>query len=152
MAKDGIDISLLGDKQLQKALNALPVKVEKKIVRQAFVKGARPILKSIRALVPGSGEKHAMLRRGIKSRAGKRTRRASISRFILLPTRAFLGIPASAEHYWPAAVEYGHVARDGSFVAPRSFVRSGYDAKESEAFGIVKREIGDGVAKAWAGK
>lgn len=149
MAKAGIDISMIGDKGLERAFKRLPVALQKKGVRRAFTRAARPILKAVRSRVPGSGERHKALRSGIKSRAGRRTRRGIIRRWILLPTRAELGIPADAKHYWPAALEYGHIAGGGTFVAPRSYLRTGFDATEKLAEAIIRKELGDFVAAEW---
>ena len=151
MPKGAVDISMLGDKQLERQLRTLPDRVQKKIVRSAFVKAARPILIAVRRSVPGSGDNQRLLRKGIKARMGRRTRRQRVARFIALPSRESLGIPGDAPHYWPAALEYGHVSgkERGRFVPPRSYLRKGFDETERQAFGIVKSEIGSGIGKEW---
>lgn len=135
-----VDISMVGDKELERMFRDLPVKLQTKVVRQANTKAIRPILRSVKARVPVLT---GVLKRGLKSRAMKRKRRNSpIGRFLLLPLRADLGIKADDPYYYPAAVEYGH-----DNVAAVRFLRDGFDAAEEEAFGILKKEIGAGVER-----
>jgi HK97 gp10 family phage protein len=133
-----IDISMLGDRELEKTLARLPDVAQKRVVRKAFTKGGRVVLAAVKRHTP---VKTGALKKGIKSRAGK-ARRGAVVRSVMLPYREELGIPADAKHYYPAAVEYGH-----GNVPPHSFLRKGYDEVEEQVFSLVKREIGDGIQR-----
>lgn len=133
-----IDISMLGDKQLAKQLKALEGPKQKKVVRQAYVKGAAVFRKSIRSLTPVDT---GALKKAIKSYAGK-GKKGQITRFVGIKDRASLGIEESSKYYYPAAVEYGHEG-----VSAKSYLRAGYDAVEEQVFALVKRLIGAGIER-----
>lgn len=134
------DISLIGDKELEKMFRELPLVVEKRVIRKAQTKAMRVIQRSVLSRVPVLT---GTLKRGIKSRALKSRRRGIIGRVLSLPDRASLGVGANTKVFYPAAVEYG---REGVPAIP--FLRGGFDAAEEEAFNILKREIGAGIVEA----
>lgn len=152
---DKFDIQILGDKSLAKAFDTLPRAAQSRGIRKSFVKGSALIRKTVRALVPGSGENRQKLRRGIKAKFGRRRRRGSIARFVSLPSRDFLGIASDDRNYWPAALEYGHVlvSRAGRIIGqvpPVSFLRKGYDQVERRVIEIIRRELGAAINREWS--
>lgn len=137
-----IDISMLGDKKLQRQLSKLPARVEKRIVRKALRAAARPVLRAAKQKCPVDT---GALKKGLKIRARKRSRK-SFGVDVSTPTREKLGIASDSKWYYPALVEYGYV-RKGITYAARSFLRSAKDATRSAALAILKREIGAGVIR-----
>ncbi|MFQ5625591.1 MAG: HK97-gp10 family putative phage morphogenesis protein [Methyloligellaceae bacterium] len=124
-----MDISVFGDRRLQFMLNDRLPKEAKKIMRKALRAGARPVLKQARQTAPrGSGA----LRRGIKLRSIKRTRK-SIGVIVRLPKREELGIPADAKYYYPAAHEFGT-----KHIPAKRFLRAALYENEKRFFSIVR--------------
>lgn len=75
MASDRfINISLVGDKKLQKTLKKLALKDQKKLVRSELRKAAKPILRDTIANAPKTAESSGDLKKSIKLRAIKRSR------------------------------------------------------------------------------
>ena len=64
-----VDISVLGNKQLQKQLKLLEGNMQKKIVRQALRAAAKPVLASAKAKCPVG--KTGRLKKSLKLRAMK---------------------------------------------------------------------------------
>lgn len=131
----GFDIRLVGDKELQRAFKRLEVQMQRRIVRAGMRAAARKARDYVVANLSGrlvdviTGRTLAAFRR---MRIRQRSRRGLVLLGLELPSRAELGIDASAKHYYPAALEYGH----GS-VAPRSFVRKAVDEHEVELRSII---------------
>jgi len=124
MAQPLFDISMLGDKELEKKLGRLEDKVQTKIMRGAMRKTMTVIKKRVVAAVPVATGKLKAAMKAQKIKSSKRSRKNKNIRISLpFPTRAELGIPADAKHYYPAAVEYGH----GS-VPPHSYIRKPTDS------------------------
>lgn len=133
MASKGmIDISILGDKKLTASFNKLALKTQKKFTRKALRAGAKVVQQEYKARVPVDTGR---LKRGIKVRAGKRSRRG-ISINIETPTRDKLGIEADDPYYYPAIIEYGGGATPA--YAPG---RKALKAKEREAMQVIGREL-----------
>lgn len=137
-----VDISLLGDKKLEKQLRKLPNRVEKKVVRQALRAGAKPILAAAKANVATmTAPQTGRLAKGLQLRAIRRSRGRMGYRVATKP-REFYGIEPDDKWFYPAVVEYGHPK-----AAARPFLRSAFDSHERSSFAIVKREIGVGVER-----
>ena len=97
-----IDISMVGDKDLQRKLSKLEFNVQKKIVRNAISRAILPVRNKAKSLVPvDSGRLKQSIKRKTSSRRGMATAR------IVTGDRAELGIPVDATGYYPAAIEYG---------------------------------------------
>lgn len=71
-ASDGISLSLVGDKKLQKLLDTLPAKFSKKAIRKGTREGTKIVTKAAKSNAP-KGETGA-LRKGIKTKAMKAKR------------------------------------------------------------------------------
>ena len=120
-----LDLSVIGDKELDARLDELEKGAAMKAVRPALRAGMKAILPLILDLVPVRSGKL----RGApwKIRAAKR-KRGRVGVAILSPTREALGIPASDPYYYPAGVELG---REGQ--PAQSYMRAGLHAGESAA-------------------
>ena len=133
-----IDISLIGDKVLQRKLKRLPIATQKKIVRKALREGGRPVLAAAQQNVPvRSGRTKASL----KLRARK-AKRGSFGVDVRTGTRAELGIPENDPSYYPFSVEYGH-----GNVAAQPFMRPAMDDNRDKALRIIGKELGAGILR-----
>ena len=135
-----INISVLGSEELQRRLNALPAKVGKKIARKALRAGAKLVQARAKALVPvDEGD----LRKSLKVRTRKRRKRQPdvFGIEVQTGTREQLGIKADAPGYYPLAVEYGYHRVDGTWIAPRSYLRAAIDATRARVIFMVKDSI-----------
>lgn len=96
------NIRVTGEQDILRRLVTLPVKLQRKVIRQASRKAAKPVRARARALAP---VRTGRLRRSIKLRSIRRNRRGRIGVNVLTGTREELGITAGG--YYPAAQEYG---------------------------------------------
>lgn len=137
----GVDISLIGDKELQKAFKKLHPKLQKKAFKKAARVAAKIVKESAKGKVPvAEGD----LKKSIKVKAMKRSR-TQVGVRIVAGTREELGIPADSKWYYPAIVEYGYTRQDGVFIPPQSYLRAARDAKERAAQNVMEREIRKGI-------
>lgn len=141
MAKPAFDISMIGDKALERKLSRLAATVQKKVVRKAMRDSLKRLKTKIvaRAPVRTGALKAALAATKIKPGARSRSR---ITMTFPLPERALLGIPADAEFYYPAIVEYG---RKG--VPPKSYIRSTVNENEAAELQTMGTDIGKGIER-----
>lgn len=100
---DGFDISVLGDKALQKKLDSLGKQAGGKMLQSAMREAMKPVLDAARAAAPRDT---GNLARKIKL-SSVRLRGKGKGIAVKTPTRAQLGIPKDAKGYYPAHQEYG---------------------------------------------
>lgn len=145
MALQGIDISLLGDKELSKKLERLAGKSQRKVVRGAITKAAKIPLKEAKQRAPKG--KSGLLRKNIKSKSIKRSRKLS-GRVIQTGTRVQMNIPSASKYYYPAAIEYG-VKSSNSKKRQKGtpFLRPALLNNKTKIFSLLKSEIGKGIIK-----
>lgn len=131
-----IDISITGDKELQKKLARLDFALQRTIVRQSARLAMKPVKDRAQSLVPvDSGQ----LKQSIKVMS--KTRRGISRISVVTGTRPELGIDPDQKGYYPAALEFGYKALNGRFIAPKSFLRKALsDLQES-----VKNDLGQKI-------
>ena len=108
------DISVLGDKKLQKKLSDLDKKVGSKVMKDAMrqsMSTVKDLAKQRAPVVTG------MLRKSI--RIGVKSNRKGVSAMVRTGTRKQLKISPDNPFYYPAAHEYGT-----RYMPARSFLRS----------------------------
>lgn len=112
----GFDVSVLGVPETAARLRALPLKLQRKIIRPSMRDGAKVIATAAaaeaRATLTKSASPPPHVADTIKVRAGKAKRRGDIRLIVVTGGRAELGIPdqtkAGQERgYYPTAIEYG---------------------------------------------
>jgi len=157
MPKGMVQISMLGDKALQKQLDQMEEKVAWKVVRSAMRKRGNRVYKKMLENISGNPIRvrtGALLNamRGLKVTAGKR-RKHWMQQYIPLPTRASLGIKEyvksekSTHGYYPSALEYGWEG-----VPPKRWVRGAADHNKTAENALMAREIGKGIEREAAKK
>lgn len=145
-----IDISVTGDKELQRILNRLPDKLQKKIARNAIRKSA----KRARDRIVANIRKLNLIKTGrllaafeyAPIRSQSSTPRSLIRIGVGFPYREQLGISPDDKYFYPAALEFGH---------PRApaypFMRPAIDEHKQEEFATIGKDIGEGVIRAAKG-
>ena len=159
MAKPFVDISVLGDKALEKKLAALENKHQAAAVRSAFGKSGTRLKKAIVAAAPvrsdyeGKGHPPGMLKAALKATKLKSfSKFGLIRRFWPLPVRELLGIGPKEKHYWPAAVEYGHRRKGGGRVPPKAYIRGTVNRFQDAEIKRIGQDIGRWIEKKAAKK
>ena len=132
-----IDVKMFGGKDVQRKLDRLPNKFQKRVVKAAAKKAAEPILAAAKARAPVASGRH---RDNLKIAA--KSGRKDVGAVIRTGTRKQLRIPVDAKGYYPAALEFGTPT-----VAARPHIRPALDAKRGVAIGIFGRELGIGVER-----
>ncbi len=141
-----VDISVLGQRELEKALGNIVAKTQKTIVRGALRKEAKRARSRVASYITRKG----LVRTGRMLAGYQNAKIASASRSrnlirlgIVDPTRAELGIPANAKHYYPYALEYG---KHGKGATP--FIRPAIDNHKQKSFSDIGNDIGKGIERA----
>lgn len=140
-----IDISMIGDKALQKTLNDLATKEAAKITRVALRKESYRARRRVADNIETEGlvDSGRMLA-GYKSAKVKSAGRRGLIRIgIENPTRDQLGISADDKHYYPYAVEFGH---DNAPAHP--FIRPAIDNHKDESYRKIGQDMADGIVRA----
>ena len=144
VAKPAVDITLLGDKSLERMLAALPRVSQKKAVRPALRACAKRLKADLLANISGpiieirTGRyRSAMVAERVH--ALKRIR-GLIGVAFDMPTRVALGISPEDKHYYPFALEYGDSRRG---LPPKAPIRRTVDEHKD----VELRRIGTAVGK-----
>jgi HK97 gp10 family phage protein len=137
MPKAFIDITMLGDKELEKALAAIDEKMQKKLMQNALREGAKIIAEEAKARV---SKDSGALAKSIRVRTLQQKKRGALGVQVETGTRQKLGIPAEQYGYYPAALEYGwRMKRTGRHVAAKPYMRPALDSKRGQAFRVIGR-------------
>ena len=139
-----IDISMFGDKELQRKLNRLAGTKGKTIVNRAMRASAKRLRPLVAAAVPvDEGTLKAAMD---KAKIRALTRKSSTGVGIALPTREELGISPDDKYYYPVLIEYGFT-RKGTHYPARSFLRAVVDAHTPTEHAQIGRDIGAGIER-----
>ena len=133
----GVDISLLGDKALQRKLDALGGKA-----KTVFNRVARESAKRIRIEIAMNTPVKTGTLRAAMLNAKIRLLSVAAGIGILMPTREEVNIAPDDEYYYPFHVEYGH----GS-VPAHSYIRRTVDTVVGDELRIVARRLGEEITK-----
>jgi HK97 gp10 family phage protein len=132
-----VDISVVGDKELQKKLKRLDIKLQKKIVRNAISRAILPVKHKAKSLVPVES---GLLKKSIKRKTG--VKKGVARARIVTGTRIELGIPIDAKGYYPAAIEYGTQHQPA-----KSYMRAAITALRSQVLKKTGDHIDEGIKK-----
>jgi len=140
----GVDISLIGNKQMQRKLRRLGKLIQKKIVKKALREGARPVLKSAQANAPVDT---GLLKRSLKLRVLKTKRGGDVFGVgVMTGSRDQLDIAPDDPYYSPTAVEFGH-----GEVPAQPFMRPAMDMNRQRSADIIADVIKAEIKKAVRG-
>ena len=150
-----IDISLIGDAKLQADLKALPIAIQRKLVRHGLRIAGNIHLKAAKQAALGytkGGEgrldepQMPKLAKLLKLRSLPRSRRGFGVK-IVTPTREELGIPPTRKGYWPAHAELGS-RRNPAL----PFMRWPFDANEPAMTKAIADDVNGSIAAFNAGR
>jgi HK97 gp10 family phage protein len=133
------DISVIGNKKLEKKLSKMEKKVQSKLMKKAMKDAMKPVQELAKQRAPVLD---GLLRRSIRLGV-KTSRRTGISVMLRTGTRKQLKIPADAKYYYPAAHEYGT-----RHMPARSFLRSSLDTKKEIVLKKFSTELNKLLVKA----
>jgi len=149
-----IDISLVGDAKLQADLKALPIAMQRKLVRKGLRVAGNIHLKAAKAeaLAFSKGAEGRLdapfmpqVAKGLKLRALKRSRKGFGVR-IVTPTREELGLPPGRKGYPPAHIELGTKRS-----AALPFMRRPFDVNEPAMTQAIAADVSEGIRQFNAG-
>ncbi len=153
MARPVIDISILGDKALERGLSQLHGRIQRKVVRQSLRKSAKrlnaAIVQNLSGIpvAPDSG-RWLTAQKAQKPISGKRSRRG-VRIEVGYPSREALGIAAKDKYYYPAAIEYGTTkTRKGRGPLPAfAPIRRAVNEHTKTEHRLIGLEIGQGIER-----
>lgn len=141
-----IEFTLTGDKELDRKFRDLPLKVEKKVLREALRPATKIILEGAKQAAPvGSGQ----LQKSLRVRAGKRTRKNVVTMQVVTGKEFFQG-----DTFYGAFEEFGHRIGSRSLGDQRAvypgthFIEHAYKSKAEEAKNDAIQRIAIGIEKA----
>lgn len=139
-----VDISMLGNRELERKLQKLSNQVQKKVVRPALRKEAKRAKDRVVSNIQTKG----LVKTGkmLSAFQGSKIKAASRKNFIRLgienPTRQALGISPDDKFYYPYAVEFGHPG-----ASPKPFIRPAIDDHKTKSISDIGRDIGSGIER-----
>ena len=133
----GFDISILGDKELSRKLDALPKNVQRKLLGRALKLGGKLLKPKVVAAVPVDTGLLKQMMQKQNFKAVKANRRGDIRIGMPMPTREQMGIGPDEKYYYPAHVEYGH-----GNVPAKSYIRKPVDENAQMFHAEVGRALG----------
>ena len=145
MSSFGVDVTMIGDKEVIKLFKELPEKVQKKFARESMRKEAKRLVEKVKAASPVlTGSKYrkgGSLKKSWKVKALRRSRKR-IGVYVESGPREKLGIAANAPGYYPAHVELGTRTR-----AAKPFLRPVIRANRDSSQKRIGRLIGKAIEK-----
>jgi HK97 gp10 family phage protein len=152
---NGITFQLTGDKLLDRAFQQLPIRTEKKVLRQALRPAAQIVNKRAKQTIR---TKTGTFATSLKVRAGKRTRK-NVVRLIVQTAEGFF----KGESFYSAFVEFGHHAgsrkksfkfydrrtgeeRDSrKYIEGKGYIRKAYEQTAEQAKAVAIENIKEGI-------
>lgn len=139
-----------GGVELERALAELPNDVARRTVMSGLRKSSGPLLATMRANAQNmvGGDMGASISADLVVRSARRNRRRPAERGVSVQidpkaSSRYVYKPKGGgrDTYIPNAIEFGHVAPDGSLVAPISFARSAFDSQKEGTLSRMIREL-----------
>lgn len=139
---DYIDISFLGDKELQRKLKQIEIKAERKIVRSAISKAMKQVKDRAKELAPVN---LGRLKASIKQQS--RTKRGISRAKVVTGTREELGVDDNQKGFYPAAIEYGYKTSSGKVIPAKPFMRRAITEKQDSVMKETRDRIAQGIER-----
>lgn len=134
-----LEMKLTGDPDMEKFFAALPKKITRSIAFESLVRATLPVVDAMKEEAP-------VVEGDLKQSIGLRLRRYSGGKRMFAaigPKWDYVGPdgdrPAAVAHL----VENGHVARDGTMVAPNAFARRAWLRTKDATLAAFKDEFGN---------
>jgi hypothetical protein len=144
-----LDISVLGDKELDAQLRRLAGQGRSRIFGASAKKAMRPVLLDVRKRTPvltgalKKGWKFGQVKTMSARRSG-----GYVGARIVFPRRKDIGIAADAKGYYPASLEFGFEHRSGKKIPAVMMVRKALYGNRTIVFNTLKTELRTRIALA----
>lgn len=132
------DISLIGDKALQRKFNAMGRKTQATELKAIFKEAMEPVKVLAKSRAPVD---LGVLKKSIRTSV-RASQRSGVTAQVRTGTRKQLRIPADATGYYPAAHEYGT-----RFIPAQSFLRSALSDRKDQVLSLISRGIARVLAR-----
>jgi len=147
MARPVIDITMIGDKELERKLARLATPAsQKRAIRPSLRASAKRLKAEVVANLSGlvvSPKTGRLLTAMQAQKVGALPRsRALIGVGLPMPTRQELGIDPKDKYYYPAAVEYGHPG-----APPYPYTRGAVDRNAARELHTIGTDIGKAIER-----
>ena len=155
MAKPAVDISMIGDKELERTFKKLPDIVQRRIGVTAMKQAANESHSLLIQAVSGNPvgvDTGRLLTAFAAVKPEKQRRKESIVFYVgQFPTREQLGIPPSTsgvkDWYYPTLLEYGYIDKSGRAIPARSFLRKPVDNNRARLIAGIATTINKGIIR-----
>lgn len=127
------DLSVIGEKRLQRKLASMEKRVAHKVVKDSLREAMEPVKDLAKRRAPAD---RGLMRRSIRTAA--RANKRGATALVRTGTRKQLKIPADSRYYYPAAIEYGTRTQPA-----RSFLRAALGRLKN----AVLRSVGDKIRR-----
>ena len=135
-------MKLEGARALQRLLEKLPGKAQRRVFKKAHKKAGKVIVKAAKARVP---KRTGLLKKSIFAHAKRLRKSPDVMAVIIGPRRRFHG---TFEGIKTTASKYAHLVERGSATMPaRPFLRPALASSGGEALKVLGEEIGKGITK-----
>lgn len=129
-------VGISGVMETIKSLKGFHPTLQKKLVRKAIRKAAKPVLEAAKARAAVDS---GAMEESLKLRAAKRSRKSGVvGMSVLTGTRAELGIAPDDRYYYPSVVEYGSAKRN---IPMQPFLRTAKDDAGSEVYRVYRNAL-----------
>jgi len=148
-----LKVKISGADKIEKKLKTMEKKVAKKVVRDSVKKAQKIELSEAKqkALSLVGGEMGKQISDSLKIQAPKQKKGSYALNVQIDKNKAEQFIDkskAGKENFIPAAIEYGHISRDGSFVKAIPFMRTSADETKQKRIDTFESEIKKGINNA----
>ena len=142
---------ITGAKELEAKLKTLPLRLQKKVVRQAVRKAQKPMQVSAKANAQAlvGGTMGGLIARSLQVRARRKQKRGSYTinvQFKAGMDKFIEETKSGKRHFIPAAIEYGHMAGD-TYVPPIPFMREAAESTVNERMRILTEQLRVGTLR-----
>ena len=150
MAKPVVDISMIGDKELEQMLKKLPDIAQRKVVAAAARKSSKRSISLVVQAVSGNpvGVDTGRLLTGMAlAKPQKQPSKEAVVYYMFLPSRDQLNIAYDDLFFYPLHVEYGYIDRNGHAVSAKSYLRSTIDDNKKMLVSQMGMDIRKGIIR-----
>ncbi len=149
-----ITMKVKGFTKLEKQLRALPLKMEKKIIKKAVRAGQKKTLAKARSNAKTliGGEMGNLIARNTKIKIYKKKRKGYFGLGVeLLPDPAFIHINADGgRNFIPTAIEFGHGSGKDDAAIP--YMRNAHETTRRSSLSALVKELRKGLLESFKGK
>ena len=150
-----VDMRVFGDRKLSRAMARLPEKLQRRTMKAALRKSARRLRAALAPQflpIRDTGRLHSAIKRAPIRMGRRRGKFGPITLGLIPPTRAELGISAEDRGYYPYALEYGTVEREGGRGSIQEYriIRKNVDDNTAREISAIAADLRTQIPREWA--